>query len=421
MFVSTKAVLDQVLGACEYTLLVPSRYYDVDRPLAQRYGIRVGPFYNGSALFWCAALRRLTGMLIGPAVAKETVRILEESDLILDIRGIIFPGRGVRRSWRRLFGRFLLGFTGGLQETMRFAANKLVNKPVVKYTSSLGPFNFKWAAAFARLYLGRFTDLILARDVRSVQEIEQLGIRTPVVQVPDTAFLLPSRTSPESERCAEIRRQRPLIGLSVSYQVRNRAPASVDYVGIMARFTQHLIDRLGAHVLLIPNERAMGRDDDRQVAEAVFEQVDRARCEIIDTDELLAPELKGIIGECDAVVAARYHTIVASLSLGIPTLAVGWHHKYAGVFELFHQENRVHDVTDLTFDDLVRQFDQLWDQRQSIRRTLLNALPGVQDGVLEGARSVRRYVLGETPGEQPADDLVAAGRGDSGGDGYIRS
>jgi colanic acid/amylovoran biosynthesis protein len=392
LFVSTRAVLNQVFRNAEYTLLVPSAYYQADTKLSPKYDVKVAPFYKGKALLAFALLKRITGRVTGSSSVKATLMAIEDCDVIIDIRGLIYQGSRTRTAWRRIFGPILRGFRGGINEACRFAVNRILHKPVVKYTSSLGPFDLKWSRIFARLYFGYFTDLILARDEASFHEIEKLRIKTPVLLVPDTAFLLPACESKESERYATLGGTIPLIGVSVSYQARNRAPASVDYIEIMADFVNYLIAKHHVHIVLIPNELTGGRDDDRLVAESILARVKSDHCDVLNTEELLAQEMKGLISRCEVIVAARYHTIIAALSLGIPTLAVGWHHKYAGVLRLFKQEDRVCNIEALALDDMVEKFEVLWDGREEIRKAIKGALPDVEYRIRTGAKAVHDIV-----------------------------
>ncbi len=51
--------------------------------------------------------------------------------------------------------------------------------------------------------------------------------------------------------------------------------------------------------------------------------------------ELDPLRLKGLLGRPQLVVGSRFHALVASLSQGVPTLGIGWSHKYEELFNDF--------------------------------------------------------------------------------------
>jgi len=156
----------------------------------------------------------------------------------------------------------------------------------------------------------------------------------------------------------------------------------------MTDFVNYLIAKYGAYVVFIPNELSKTTNDDRRIAEDICAKVNDGCCDVLYTDNLLAQEIKGVIKQCEVIVASRYHTIVAALSLGIPTLAIGWHHKYAGLLRLFNQEHRVCNIEELRFEDLVDKFKELWDERDQVKKTITGVLPDIEDRIFAGAREV---------------------------------
>ena len=377
LLVSTRKVLSKVFPEAEYTYCVPCAFYERDIALASKYDIKIIPYYINKWSLLLTFLKRFTGISIGCPYSKATIKALEQADLFVDIWGIGFSDELGSNTWR---GRMTEGFD--------FAMAKILGKPIIKYTSDAGPFCFKWNRFFAKLYFGHFVDLILARDEATRTYIESLGIKTKMLVVPDTAFLLESRESEESEYYKALRVKCPIIGLSVSFQARDRFAGKTSYTEVMKNFVNYLIAKHSAHVVVLPNELSETKDDDTCIAEELCARVNHKNCRMVNTQDLLAQETKGIIEQCDVVVAARYHTIVAALSLGIPTLAIGWHHKYQGVLELFEQEGSLCNIKELNLKQLTGKFDEVWDNRNEIGNMIKSRLGDVKEKIAIGASTV---------------------------------
>jgi polysaccharide pyruvyl transferase WcaK-like protein len=114
---------------------------------------------------------------------------------------------------------------------------------------------------------------------------------------------------------------------------------------------------------------------------------------LVDSADLSGPELKAILGGCDAIVSSRYHSLVAALSMGVPCLAVGWHHKYHELFRLFGLEKWVVDYSGCDKTTLMDAFDRLWDERNTLRGKINEGLPSVELRIREAARAVARRVV----------------------------
>ena len=85
-----------------------------------------------------------------------------------------------------------------------------------------------------------------------------------------------------------------------------------------------------------------------------------------------------MIGECDLMLGSRFHALIAALSSGVPSVAIGWAHKYPELLGVFGMERLVVDHDDLTPEALVQAVMEVWDARARYRMEINERLPGVK-------------------------------------------
>lgn len=309
---------------------------------------------------------------------RHIIRLYRQADIVIDYWGLAFTDAKKRNPVMRLMEGFpmLLG--------------KIFSKPVVKYTADMGPFT-SWANKLsARFYL-RHIDLILARSETTKNGLKELGIQTPIAVCPDTALLLePAAVSKEEiEPLNSLR----LIGLSVSHVAERKVGANA-YVTMMAELCDHIVEHLDASVLIIPNEIFPENPafDDLRVAQQIAEKSCNQESVKVLSTMRSASYLKGIIGMCHLVIASRYHTVVAALSQGVPTLSLSWHEKYSDLMRLFGQEKNVQDLGTLSVEDLKRKVNALWDERDKVHEEVTQHAHAVREEILKGARLTKQIL-----------------------------
>jgi len=374
--VSTIEVIKRVYPDASFTLLVPDHAYNADKHLEDKYLVSVLPFQTEKVIT-LLLINKILRLNLGSKRLQETVNRIKNSDLIIDIWGIMFADSFRSKS-----------FISKLREGLRLILGKIVKVPLVKYTAAMGPFQSKWNKFFAKFYLNKCVNTIFARDKVTEKYLIELGIKKPIYCAPDTAFLLPVTEITDSDNRGN------LIGLSVSYQARNRYHEPEQYMVVISDFIRYIHDNYKLKILLIPNEVEDGKDDDVKIAEEINKIVSNDCCEVLDTSELTASEIKGVINNCEMIIAARYHTIVSSLSLGIPTLALGWHHKYVGVMRLFNQEEWVLDIQTFKLSDICHTFDEMWNVRKKLRSEISTATDLVQKKVLMVGKQIKENLEG---------------------------
>lgn len=309
---------------------------------------------------------------------RRLLTLYRWSDVVIDYWGLLFTDAKERSPLMRV----MVGFPMLLE--------KILGKPVIKYTADLGPFTSAVNRRSAKFYLGRL-DLILARSETTRRRLQELGVKTPTAVCPDTALLLEPATV-ERETFAPGGAE-DLVALSVSH-VAERKTGPETYVRAMGELCDHIVEHLGAGVVLIANEIAPERPklDDVRVAREVLEAAHHPESIRLIAEVDPASRLKGIIAACDMMIAARYHSVVAALSAGVPAISLSWHEKYQELMGLFGQEQYVSDLGTLSIEALKERVAALWAARETARQEIAAHMPTVRERIRHGADLTRQVI-----------------------------
>jgi len=367
----------KALGAADpdaaITLL--SYYPDEDRALGLLPELRIldapparlGVLVNGGALLWrlVPPLRKLIARKV-PEVAA-----LAEADVVLDQGGIAFSdGRE----------RFLLFNLAILLPAF------FLGVPVVKCAQALGPFRGRLNRSAAKLALPRVR-LIVARGAKTLEFLDGLGLRNTELGT-DLAFVMgtPERGEVDGRPrvAATIERldgPQLTVGIAPSVVVKAKVEAAGgDFEALMADLVRRQLDA-GHRVLLVPHsfrsDPTKVHNNDGPLVAAIAARIDHP--DLVVLNERLDPEeLRYLIGRCDAFVSCRFHAMVSALSMDVPTLVLGWSHKYVEVLELFGQADRSIDAGSLDAERLHAAAEDLLANRDEIRARLEAAQPAVR-------------------------------------------
>jgi colanic acid/amylovoran biosynthesis protein len=315
-----------------------------------------------------------------------------EADIVLDLSG---------DSYRDPPGGFALAHHA------TFLTALATNTPYVLVSQSLGPFR-PWNRPLTRYCLDR-AKLIYIRERRTREILAGLGVRPDRIHLaPDVAFALPAspaRSVWTGEGLADDRIPRPWVALSVSGLSLRLAAGGREnpYLEELAQLSQHVHRHLGGSVLLVPHEinPPYYGPDDRSAADRLLERMGRPAWIYSIRGDYDPSRLKGLIGECDALVASRMHAAIAGLSSGIPTLLMAWSHKYAGLMEEVGLDDCVWDQHGPA-GSLVGHFERLWRRRDTVRRHLLDYTARARREVAAMTERIAACIPGAIP--QPVAD-----------------
>lgn len=296
------------------------------------------------------------------------IKALRDADIVVDIAGVSFVDN------REKFLPFNI---------LTIWIALLLNKPVVKYSQALGPFKHKLNKMAATLFLPRMK-LIFARGKTTENYLKSLGLNN-VVLAADGGFCLQSRAQ-DQKFTKKIKNttffSKKIVGISPSSVIlKNCQKIGLKYEEILAKFCKYLISS-NYSVLLIPysvrKNFSSDFNNDLPVCLRISNLVgDQKYCMVIEED-LPPQKLNMAIKLTDFFVASRFHSMVASLSMGIPTLVCGWSHKYREVLEFFELENYAFNYRELKGSVLEKKFQYLEKNQQEIKRQIRKSLPMIK-------------------------------------------
>jgi polysaccharide pyruvyl transferase WcaK-like protein len=161
---------------------------------------------------------------------------------------------------------------------------------------------------------------------------------------------------------------------SVLHEKTQTPDGGSEHVEQLTRLVRHLAD-LGYHVLLVPHTYRPNRPDpcacDLATSQLVLNKLGDVSHLELATEDLSPIELKSIISCAQMHIGARYHSIVAALSAGVPCISLSWHPKYRDIMRVYGVEAFVVDGTsNRATQELFQLFERLRSSADAIRPRL---------------------------------------------------
>ncbi|MCA0044243.1 polysaccharide pyruvyl transferase family protein [Celeribacter litoreus] len=257
----------------------------------------------------------------------------------------------------------------------------LVGTPVVKLAQAMGPMESFATRSVAR-FLFRHVHHVFARGKTTRKHISVHAPIDKTTVAADIAFLyredyalIPDWS--EKLDCLIEKLsidERPTIAISVSSVVAGiLAKSGKSYIDAMADLVEQL-NRDGYRIVVFPNACRTGtsstRNNDIPIIEGLREKlsVDLSDVHLV-THVVNTAAIRRLLTRADALISSRFHAMVAALSLGTPTLVLGWSHKYEEVMEMFGGESRFIGTDNMSYDAISEAVAELLEHRDAIKTT----------------------------------------------------
>ena len=310
--------LEQTIPGCKITIL--HRYFKQDeqnlsKQLLAKYNsleIIEHPWYresNTSIMTAIGSLIRYFFLKFRKASLKSQ---LQQYDAVVDLN-LIEPDKFTDRV-------SITSLVGNLLTLLNISAANVADKPVIVCSATIGPYENKFLRNVASRVLNE-VDQITLREHYSQDYLYHIGIDEPqIVLTADLAFLLEPPDMSEIPAILEnievSLTDRPLVGIAPTAMMYPSLPRE-EYIKFMVDISEYLINNKGATIMYIAHTY-----QDRDITHAVHNEIRNKEKAKILPFELSAEDTKGVIGSCDLFICSRFHALVASTSLGIPTIGI---------------------------------------------------------------------------------------------------
>lgn len=249
-----------------------------------------------------------------------------------------------------------------VETTERFArraeAYKHRGKPVVMLPQMLGPFKTPGQAeAFQRLC--SHVDIIYARESESFDHARPLAGEGTLRVAPDITIPLQPISTPKFTG-----RYACIVPNSRLCEPNPHQFWGERYLPRLVAACRYLAS-LGIQVKIVQHEYHAG---DTNLVEALRGEIGDDGCEVFRHPDPRV--LKGVLGGAELVIGSRFHSLVSALSMGVPSIALGWAHKYEALLNDFGMPSLNH-FADHSKEDLYNLIDRTLHQRNTLTAVLM--------------------------------------------------
>jgi polysaccharide pyruvyl transferase WcaK-like protein len=299
------------------------------------------------------------------------IKELIESDIVIDVSGTTFTDEKLVKV---LFNVACL------------LPGILLQKRVIKYSQTMGPFKHPFNRGVAKLILPKL-ELIVARGRYSENNLKELGLKN-CTYCADAAFSMDMSdkniaTFMESEFKNIINAtDKKIVGISPNSIVEKYCKQNgINHADIFGKFINYLIDK-EFFVILIPHSyrpyTKMRHNNDALTIKEICNYIEDKNSFYAVKKDYDCKQLRGLIGMTDYYVASRFHSMISALSTGVPVLVFGWgKQKYLEVMKEFELEDYTFDYQDLNVDKMIEQFEKIIQNRELVKEKISRNLPKV--------------------------------------------
>lgn len=248
----------------------------------------------------------------------------------------------------------------------------LLRKKLILNPQTIGPFSTLYGRICSKRVLKHSTQ-IFVREKISEKIIRKINKEVNLITTHDMAFLM------EKKKNDNLFSAREYIGLNISgllWDSDNNLgfylTSGKNYKKKINFIIDYLIQNTNYEIILIPhtyNTQKYIKYDDYKACLTCKQNFQTNRIKLIDA-ELDCQALKGIISNSKIFIGSRMHSCIAALSSNVPTITIGYSHKYRGILKNSAIEG--YDISHISDEKVISSIiNQTIQNSEKIRQTLM--------------------------------------------------
>ncbi len=303
-----------------------------------------------------------------------------------------------------------LGPRNARSRWLNYVLARPVCRNVIFMPQSWGPFCHPHVRRFTRWTL-KHALLVGAREHASRQFLMEAGCAgdAQIQYCPDIAFLFKAEKDPGIvQRYLNdkglLDPQRPFIAVTPNMRIYERVEGVAEsnrYLAMLLTLLRHWLSQTTCNIVLIPHEASWKKANDLELCALLSERLAMPERVAMLSGSEPAGVVKAVIGSADFLLASRYHSLVAALSLRVPVAVVGWSHKYDELMEAVGLQDAIVDPVRRDCALGVECILAAWSRRTDMVSRLNQRVPALEAQVTNLFALVAKKIWIASDGLQP--------------------
>lgn len=268
--------------------------------------------------------------------------------------------------------------------------------PIVLYNCSIGPIDFPYGRKALQKVLDA-TDLVITRDEQTGELLDRLELRHPeIVRHADCALNTEPTSGAALDRIIEeeglFRNPKGTVGFNVNAYIDNWSMTGTysqeDFCRTIAESVDRVIERYDVDVIFFVTQ-IMDLDNTER---CIGFSRHRDRIKIISNKRYTYEDIAALLQKVELHVGLRTHTLIFSAAVGTPMIDISSYPKSRGFMRTIGQEGRFISFENLNPDYIVGQVDEVWADRENIRRELEAVVVKEKQKARDSAKLLDKYL-----------------------------